>query len=156
LLDQGGLRQSFAAIGQRVSELGEEEFQGVLASVRDKDAAHGVTMARRYYRRLGAKSLVGWDYARYISLCRWGYSVGYLSEQEAWQGIMHAAGIIQSTFSSWREVGENYLIGREFWSYSQTQQDGRFMREVCERLLANPRSPWNQIPWGLNLGGAGE
>jgi len=69
---------------------------------------------------------------------------------------MHAAGIIQSTFSSWREVGENYLIGREFWSYSQTQQDGRFMREVCERLLANPRSPWNQIPWGLNLGGAGE
>ena len=156
-LDQGGMRQGFDAIGQRISGLNEEQFQLVLASVRDdKNAAHSLTIARRHYQRLGAKGLVGWDYSRYVSLCRWGYYVGYLSEEEAWQGIMHAARIIQNTFSSWRELGENYLIGREFWSYSQTQQDGKLMREIYERLLADPGSPWNRIPWALNLGGAGE
>jgi hypothetical protein len=152
-LDQGGIRQGFAAIGRQVSGLSEEDYQRVLATVQgDKDTVHGVAVARKYYARLGSKGLVGWDYARYISLCRWGYLLGYLSEEEAWQGTMHAARIIQSTFASWRDLGENYLIGREFWSYEQTQRDGRVMREVCERLLSDPRSPWNQIPWALNLG----
>lgn len=156
-LDQAGHRSAFATIGQRVSGLSEQDLQAVLASVRgDKDATHGVTVARKYYQRLGDKSLVGWDYSRYISLCRWGYSLGYLSAEEAWQGIMHAARIIRNTFSSWRELGENYLIGREFWSYEQTQQDGKFMREVCDRLLSDAHSPWNRIPWAIDLGGAGQ
>jgi Protein of unknown function (DUF1266) len=45
---------------------------------------------------------------------------GYLAEDEAWEKIMPAAAKLHATFSSWKELGENYLIGREFWSYEQT------------------------------------
>ena len=34
---------------------------------------------------------------------------------------MPAARALQSHFTSWRDLGENYLIGREFWSRSETQ-----------------------------------
>ena len=59
--------------------------------------------------------------------------------------------IIQSTFSSWQDLGENYLIGREFWSYAKTLENGNLMWAAYDRLLANPESPWNRIPWDLNL-----
>jgi hypothetical protein len=74
-----------------------------------------------------------------------------LSEGEAWEQIMKAARIIQGTFGSWKEFGENYLIGREYWSLSQTQKDGQVMRAAYTRLLANASSPWKRIPWALDL-----
>src|SRR5207247_4705908 len=40
----------------------------------------------QHYRKRGRNSLVGWDYCRYIMLCRCGYQVGFLSEDEAWDG----------------------------------------------------------------------
>jgi hypothetical protein len=149
-LDDGGHRQEFSALGERVSQLEPEEFNKLLTHL-DAEKANSLLIARRYYQKLGEQSLVGWDYARYISLCRWGYVAGYLSEDEAWQRIIYAARILQRTFGSWREFGENYLIGREFWSLAQTQKDGQQMRAAYERLLSNSSSPWNQISWTLNL-----
>ena len=127
-----------------------EEFDKLLTHA-DAENANSLRIARRYYRKLGEQSLVAWDYARYISLCREGYSVGYLSEDEAWQRIIYAARILQRTFGSWQELGENYLIGREFWSLAQTQKDGQAMRTIYSRLLSNSNSPWNRIPWALDL-----
>src|ERR1035441_5125100 len=149
-LDDGGHRQEFSALGERVSQLEPEEFNKLLTHL-DAEKANSLLIARRYYQKLGEQSLVGWDYARYISLCRWGYVAGYLSEDEAWQRIIYAARILQRTFGSWREFGENYLIGREFWSLAQTQKDGQAMRAAYERLLSNSSSPWNRISWTLAL-----
>ena len=149
-IDQGGHRQEFATLGERASQLGPEEFKEIVPGL-DAENANSLRVARRYYQKLGEQSLVGWDYARYISLCRWGYAAGYLSEDEAWQRIMYAARVLQRTFGSWQELGENYLIGREFWSLHQTQKDGQAMRAVYLRLLNNSGSPWNRIPWALDL-----
>jgi hypothetical protein len=149
-IEQGGHRQEFADLGERASQLGPEEFKELVTAL-DAEDANSLLIARRYYQKLGAQSLVGWDYARYVSLCRWGYAAGYLSEDEAWQRIMYAARILQRTFGSWQEFGENYLIGREFWSLHQTQKDGRAMRTAYMRLLNDSESPWNRIPWALDL-----
>jgi hypothetical protein len=151
-LDEEGHRQAFAVVGERVSRLSAEEFQATLAAPgMNGNLAHSLLVARDNYEKLGHRSLIGWDYSRYISLCRWGYLVGSLTEEEAWQRVMHAAQIIQGTFASWRELGENYLIGRDFWSYEATRRDGQIMRATCQELLRKPQSPWNQIPWNLDL-----
>ena len=75
-------------------------------------------------------SLVGWDYCRYIMLCRCGYQVGFLSEEEAWGRIMPMARAIQAAFPSWSELGEDYLVGREFWSIAETKKSGQYFREL--------------------------
>jgi hypothetical protein len=145
-IEQGGHRQAFSALGARASQLGPDDLKKVVSRL-DSEHANSVVVARRYYEKLGSQSITGWDFARYINLCRWGVQVGYLSEDEAWPRVMYAAGILQLTFSSWQEFGDDYLIGREFWSLHQTQKDGPAMRASYLRLLNDPRSPWNQIPW---------
>ena len=151
-LDDGGSHRTFMMLGKRLSEASDEDFKAMLAVPGlDRETIHSFKIVREYFPQLGAKGLVGWDRARYISLCRWGYEAGFMDEEEAWEKIMPAAAIIQSTFSSWQDLGENYLIGREFWSYAKTLENGKLMWAAYDRLMANPESPWNRIPWDLNL-----
>jgi hypothetical protein len=76
---------------------------------------------------------------------------GYLTEDEAWDRIMPAAALLQKTFDSWKDFGENYLIGRQFWSYEQTKKEGQVFRDIYRKLLANSSSPWNRNPWDMEL-----
>lgn len=114
----------------------------------DWEYKYKILIAAKYGDYLGDKSLRGWDISRYICLCRWGYAMGYLTEQEAWERIMPAARELQQIFDSWEDLGMNYLIGREFWSpFSRTAY--RY-DEAYLRLLEMPDSPW-QLPWNLPL-----
>jgi hypothetical protein len=38
--------------------------------------------------------------------------------------VLKAARLIQRTFGSWSELGQNYPIGREFWSPAETERNG--------------------------------
>lgn len=150
LIDQGGSRRLFSALGERIASLSPVEL-AVDTSRLDSEDANKVAITDRYYKELGARSITAWDYSRYIMLCRWGVTAGYIPEEEAWPRMMYAAQILQRTFTSWSEIGENYLVGRQFWSLSQTRIDGEQMRAAYQKLLDNPGSPWNRIPWNLSL-----
>lgn len=111
-----------------------------------------VGVVELHYGRLGAKGITGWDFTRFLSLCRWGYAAGYFTEEEAWARMMPAARTLRATFTSWRELGENYLIGRQFWDPEEQVQSGSLYRQAFDRLLADPASPWNRIPWAVDFG----
>ncbi|MCE5341830.1 MAG: DUF1266 domain-containing protein [Planctomycetaceae bacterium] len=115
----------------------------------DPDFTYKYAIVKKYSNSLGSKSLYGWDASRYICLCRYGYVCGYISEEEAWEKIMPMAKFIQKTFDSWRELGRNYLIGREFWYPGK--EDSYFFKEAYLRLLEMPDSPWVKLKWNLPL-----
>jgi hypothetical protein len=110
-----------------------------------------IEYAKKYYDELGEKSLIGWDYCRLIMLCRWGYMTGLISEEEAWEMIMPAATVLQKTFDSWEDLGKNYLIGRQFWSYRESRENGELYDEAFVRMLEMHSSPWNIYPWSMDL-----
>lgn len=150
--EQGGHRKKFDGIGKYVSGMSEEQFQSVLARYGgDMEKRQKLIIARRYYELLGEKGILGWDYTRYIAVCRWGYTAGYITEQQAWDKIMPIARKLQETFDSWEELGENYLIGRQFWSYSHTQDTGDLFVAAFDRLQQQKDSPWNIYPWDMDL-----
>ena len=149
-IDQGGHRQLFNALGSRAANLSPDELAKAASRLGAEDA-NSVMVAHQYYEKYSTQSIAAWDYARYINVCRWSVAAGYISEEEAWPRVMHAAQILQQTFTSWKEFGENYLVGREFWSLRQTRIDGQAMRAVYQGLLNRPASPWNRIPWNLPL-----
>ncbi|MDR2176588.1 MAG: DUF1266 domain-containing protein, partial [Treponema sp.] len=62
------------------------------------------------------RNILAWDLGRNIALCRWGYDVGFLSEEEAWEKIMYYAKLIQPLYKSWEEYGYDYYMGRVFWA----------------------------------------
>jgi Protein of unknown function (DUF1266) len=148
-LDQGGNRVEFSDVGARAESLSPEKLKEAVSHLNAVDAS-SVRVAYANYERFGTKSISAWDYARYINLCRWGVDAGYLSEDEAWQRTMYAARILQQTFGSWREFGENYMVGSEFYPRHYLLNRQR-MQAVHQELVSNPSSPWNRIPWSLPL-----
>lgn len=63
--------------------------------------------------------------------------------------------MLQKIFDSWEELGRNYLIGRQFWCYEETQKAGSLVEDAYQRLLDMPSSPWNKYPWNMNLSDLG-
>ena len=152
-VNQGGHRKDWEELAAYVASLSSSELSQFLTKVAsDPEMKHQVDMVRKLAPKLGSKSLLGWDYARYISLCRWGYLCGYLTEEEAWDRIMPVAAMLQKTFASWADLGEDYLIGREFWSYAQTQKDGDLIRQAYGWLMSSSTSPWKLNAWNVDLG----
>ncbi len=150
-IDEGGHRSRFEAAGCLIAPLTERRFRALLARESDPEMCNKLRVARRYYRQLGEKSLYGWDYSRAICLCRWAYVAGYIDEKEAWERIMPMAILLQEKFDSWEDLGRNYLIGRQFWSFEQTQEDGWRCEDAFQRLLDMRSSPWNRYPWEMRL-----
>ena len=154
-IQKTGHREKFARTGKQLAALTPDERRALDAKRRnDVDFNQMLGVVEMHYARLGAKSLIGWDFSRYISVCRWGYAAGYLTESDAWSRIIPAARIIRQTFNSWRELGENYLIGRQFWSPDEHVRTGQFYRQAFDRLLADRNSPWNRVPWKIDFGPA--
>jgi hypothetical protein len=149
-LKLGGHREVFNDIGKRLFTLSADQYSNLLDQYKDnKDTLNEIKVVAHYSPLLGPKSLLGWDYSRYICLCRWGYMAGYLTEQEAWDRIMPVAKLLQKTFDSWQDLGQNYLIGRQFWSYDD--KDRNITEEAYMRLNDMSSSPWNKLPWDLDL-----
>ncbi len=118
----------------------------------DPEKQYMIEIVEQYYAPVGKKSLLSWDLVRYIALCRWGYVAGYLSEDEAWQRIMPIARKLQKNYHSWKRVGDNYIIGRKFWSYTQTMKNGDEYINALNYLCADKSSPWRTLPWKMDLG----
>ena len=151
-VENGGHRKHFSELGAYLSSLTEEELQAVRSKVKDNpEDLNDVEMALKHHGKLGEKSLVGWDYARYVGLCGWGYLLGYLTEDEAWERIMPVASMLQKTFDSWEDLGRNYLIGRAFWSLEETTRQGEQYEQAYKKLLTDPKSPWLRYEWNMNL-----
>jgi tetratricopeptide (TPR) repeat protein len=112
---------------------------------------HALQLVDRYGNDFGKRGLYAWDYCRYISLCRWGAEVGFITPDEAWTLIMPVAAKIQKLYSSWEQVGGEYLIGRDFWSHSQYEEGREHYATLINWLLKTPASPWVQLPWDTDL-----
>jgi hypothetical protein len=151
-LERGGHRARFDRLGAAVDWLDWLDPR-LVDRIGVPIFGHEVAVVRRHHKALGGKSILGWDYSRYVALCRWGYAAELLTEEEAWRCIMPAARALQRHFTSWSDLGENYLIGREFWSREQTRQSGDLYRATYQTLISYPASPWNRHPWGLELPG---
>ena len=148
-LDEDGHRREFNDLARVLPQASATQLDALQKRCSaDSTFSNRVELVRTYQKELGAKGIAAWDYGRYVSLCGWGYVVGFLTEEEAWRKIMPVASFLQDTFESWDDLGRSYVIGREFLSPAS----GEDARNAYERLLVNnPASPWTRLPWDLDL-----
>jgi len=151
-IEKGGHRQQFERTAGRLSLATPEQIAKIRTQVSsDPETSNAVEIAMEYKDEFGAKSITAWDFDRYIALCGFAYIAGYISEDEAWQKIMPAARLLQKTFASWKELGKNHVVGREYWSLEETQRKGAVTRQCYEKLLVDPSSPWVRLKWDMDL-----
>ena len=151
---QTGDRAAFDEACGMIRTVSPTEYAERLQKISDspEDVA-AIEYIWKYCHELGDKSLLGWDIAIYIMLCRLGYVAGHITEEEAWSMIIPAAGILQRTFDSWEDLGRNFLIGQEGF-HPEGTEDNRYYyyADAFQRLLDMPSSPWNKYPWNTDLG----
>ena len=151
-LNADGHRKRFDVVGVYIIAISDDGYKEFLETYNDEqEMLQEIEITRQHYSELRGRGISGWDYARFISLCRWGYMVGHLGEDEVWELIMPVARVLQKRFDSWEDLGRNYLIGREFWSYKRTKQTGYKCEDAYRRLLDMRSSPWNEYPWDMDL-----
>ena len=152
-LEKWGHRKRLYNEGKKLNKMAKGEYIKLLHKYKDnKQNRQQLYKAYWCYRSFGKKSIIAWDYCRYIALCGWGYMAGYLSEEEAWALLMPKAIELQDSFNSWGEMGDNYLHGRAYWSWEQTvgsNMPGQKAMRNLERKIND--NPWKKYDWNYDL-----
>jgi len=151
-IELGGHRKNFDKLSNILLIATPEQINVIKIRVAGNAALrHQIDIVLKYGKKFGNKSITAWDYDRYISICGWGYIAGYLTEDEAWALIMPVAQLLQYTFNSWEDLGLNHVVGRQFWSSKHSLSKGGITEQSYLNLLTDPTSPWQSIPWSLDL-----
>lgn len=101
--------------------------------------------------RIEQSGLLAWDLGRLAAVVGWGFWAGYVDEPSAWKLLATAASRAQKAYDSWRSFGDAYELGRMFWSNGQPNEG---TARALHKLFTDPKSPWNTLPWTLDLSGA--
>ena len=89
--------------------------------------------------------VAGWDAGRICFLARACCEMGYITEAEAWKYIDLAYNMAHSTFSSWKDMGMSYVIGRSLWGGKHAYNS--VMKDTADELLKHENSPWRKYAW---------
>lgn len=90
-------------------------------------------------------TISGWDLVRAVNIARWAYICGYFSESEMWDVIRNVADAAKSIFSSWKEYGTSFSVGRGVWRGDE--MDYEVAEEALVPLYEDPASPWKEFTW---------
>jgi len=157
-----GHRTEFLELIHRIMNSSQSDIQDYIAEVNRGEHAMStktemaeerarVEMIEEEGSKLKNQGFMAWDQLRYMENCGLGYLAGYLDEETAWENLNSVAKALQSRYNSWKDMGEAYLMGREFWSAIDYRKKGRLYEKTLNRLLSDKRSPWNQIKWDMPL-----
>ena len=139
-LENEGDRRRWETMLQAFEE-GDPDLED--AAIADPGLRAELEVINRYGQR--NRSLVAWDFCRAVALVRFGFAGEFLSEPESWQWVERFGALIRSSFSSWLEMSDNYLVGREFTSGPPDAE----LKQAYVSLIdpTNGSSPWNRIRW---------
>lgn len=150
-LREGMHRGSFQSAGAALAALTTEELMAKLDAASEAEKFRMLVLIRNYEAQ-GERGILAWDLVRAIHVAAWSWMAGYLSEEEAWGLMMPVTRELQKNFKSWDDLTRNYMIGREYWSYTQTKEVGQKFRDAHKMLMDDPQSPYHTVPWDLDLG----
>jgi hypothetical protein len=106
----------------------------------------------RHWEELDRSGLEAWDHCRIVCVARWGFVAGYFRERETWEWLMLAARAVRSHFSSWKDLGADYMLGYHYWAAATSMDDAETQKMTAahELLLHDPNSPWRQLAWDID------
>jgi hypothetical protein len=57
--------------------------------------------------------------------------------------------VLQKTFGSWEEYGEDFWIGRWYWRAREEDRDKA--KKAVDTLLNDDGSPWKKYAWEMPM-----
>lgn len=107
-----------------------------------------------FVRLLGAERAVcldAWDIGRCANVVRWSYSLGYISEQTAWDFLDKNSRRAIKQYQSFGNFAHDYMLGRFFWqggTSGYVDIDSTYMMlDAIKYLFDEKQGMWTQNPW---------
>ena len=104
---------------------------------------------RAYAGQYGPMMLRGWDLGRAANVTRWGYFVGFITEDEAWSILDQIADGCMDAFGSWASFAQSYIFGSMFWKCpygsDACYENAAGLMFAVEHLLTE--GEWKDFPW---------
>ena len=125
----------------------EEELESVLPCWK---------LAQYFKDKLPENYILGWDYGRAATVVRWGYTVGYINEEDSWTWLDQIAEKMIDVFDSWTEFGLSYVFGSLFWiaafdgeqGISERFEEGiELLTELLDEDEDGQPGVWAQCAW---------
>ena len=135
-----------------ISALSEDTQNAYLMGLKkDSQLYIDYQLVKNYDKSLPKDGLLAYDYGRYVLTCRSAANIDLISAEEAWALMLKAAILVQKAYSSWREYGLAFIVGRQTWSsnLSLDSTEDQFAR--IKPLIIDPNSPWNKLEWNVKL-----
>ena len=105
--------------------------------------------AQAYAGSVDPAMLLGWDLGRAANVTRWGYFLGYLSEDEAWSILDQIADGCMDAFDGWVPYAQSYIFGSMFWKCPYGPEacfeNMAGLMFAVEHLLTE--GEWKDFPW---------
>lgn len=152
LLSKGNLR--FVS-GHPKSECIQRDFVETLRcdwDIETKDQLVSNVTEQVFYGVKADNSYSAWHLTRANSLAAMGYLSGMITRLEMRKLSVMPSQEIQSTFSSWEQVGSSYLAGYEKWAQSVSMKVDRNAgrHKYFNQLKSMKNGPWQQ-PFHIQL-----
>lgn len=78
-----------------------------------------------------------------------GYMAGYISEDEAYKYCLEIGRKMQSHFSSYKEMSDNYLLG--YFYLVMSSGPYKVEKINVDSILQDPKSSWNAFPFNYSM-----
>ena len=124
------------------------DWQDVIIYLENLDAVYELDDANAWFGDMEDDLVVGtdaWDFGRIVFVARVCYTLGYISESEAWMYINKMVKMARQKFDNWDSYATSYVLGRAMWS----GDDGDWERVAgfAGDALDAKQSPWPKLKW---------
>ncbi|MBZ0234962.1 MAG: DUF1266 domain-containing protein [Deltaproteobacteria bacterium] len=147
---------SAAKLERRLAWLEDEgdtrAAQGTSLPGNPKEDGAREAVVRKHRQEILRAGLLAWDTAALVAVCRWAVRAGIVDEAAVRQRVLMAGYRCQRAYASWRAFGEAFELGR---LYTSGGQGHKATAQALAWLLEAADSPWQTLPWALDLGLAG-
>lgn len=136
-----------------------DTVEQVLDESMDKEdresACRGWRFAQHYKARYVPRFMTGWDVGRAAMLTRWGYFLGWITEDEAEGVLWELSQRAVESLHSWREFSSSYLFGGLMWKLlcgdSAAESYLGYLTDAAIDLLTGKaednEGQWKECPW---------
>lgn len=148
-----GVHQEFEEYRNRLSVLSETARTHYIESSKEDPDYGKLYQANSGLHTLPPAGVLAHDLAWSIYLCRIGRRLGYLTKEEAWDLMIHAAKLAQQSYSGWSDYLNAFLIGRQFYASDINFSSSRSSNTVSyiTSLLYSRKSPLLKLEWNHKL-----
>jgi len=114
-----------------------------------EDLRGRIAYAREHEDEILQSGLLAWDLGRLVSVARWSYTGGLISQAEAWEWITSISPPLHDAYDSWETFGRGWMLGYRYWNNGK-QADPGFAKKL-DWLLNDSASPWKNVGWVLRI-----